>query len=63
MKKTQIIIITIALVLTLGCVGTFAVLYFATDTFKSEQEMFYKYASQIDFKEFINLVIMLTQKD
>ena len=55
MKKTQIIIITIALVLTLGCVGTFAVLYFATDTFKSEQEMFYKYASQIDFKEFINL--------
>ena len=55
MKKTQIIIITIALVLTLGCVGTFAVLYFATDTFKSEQEMFYKYASQINLKEFIDL--------
>lgn len=55
MKKTQIIIITIALVLTLGCVGTFAVLYFATDTFKSEQEMFYKYAGQIDLKEFIDL--------
>lgn len=55
MKKTQIIIITIVLVLTLGCVGAFAVLYFATDTFKSEQEMFYKYASQIDLKEFIDL--------
>ena len=55
MKRTQIIIIVIALVLTLGCVGTFAVLYFATDTFKSEQEMFYKYASQIDLKEFIDL--------
>jgi len=55
MKKVQIIIITIALIITLGCVGTFAVLYFATDTFKSEQEMFYKYASQIDLKEFINL--------
>jgi len=55
MKKTQIIIITIALILTLGCVGAFAVLYFATDTFKSEQEMFYKYASQINLKEFIDL--------
>ena len=55
MKKTQIIIITIALVLTLGCAGTFAALYFATDTFKSEQEMFYKYASQINLKEFIDL--------
>jgi len=55
MKKTQIIIITIVLILTLGCVGTFAVLYFATDTFKSDQEMFYKYASQIDLKEFIDL--------
>lgn len=55
MKKTQIIILIIALVLTLGCAGTFAVLYFATDTFKSEQEMFYKYASQINLKEFIDL--------
>ena len=55
MKKTQIIIITIVLILTLGCIGTFAFLYFATDTFKSEQEMFYKYASQINLKEFIDL--------
>ncbi len=55
MKKTQIIIITIALILTLGCVGTFAVLYLATDSFKSEQEMFYKYASQINLKEFVDL--------
>jgi len=55
MKKTQIIIITIVLILTLGCVGTFAFLYFATDNFKSEQEMFYKYASQIDLKEFIDV--------
>lgn len=54
MKKTQIIIIIIALVLTLAC-ATFAVLYFATDVFKSDKELFYKYASQIDFKEFIDL--------
>lgn len=60
MKKTQIIIITISLILTLGCVGTFAVLYFATDTFKSEQEMFYKYASQMDLKQFINLENYIT---
>lgn len=55
MKKTQILIITTAIILTLGCLGTFAVLYFATDTFKSDQEMFYKYASQMDLKQFINL--------
>ena len=55
MKKTQIIIITIALILTLGCIGTFSVLYFATDTFKSDKELFYKYASQIDLKEFFDL--------
>lgn len=55
MKKTQIIIITIVLILTLGCVGTFAVLFFATDIFKPEQKMFYKYISQIDLKEFIDL--------
>lgn len=55
MKKTQIIIITIALILTLGCIATFAVLYFTTDIFKSDKELFYKYASQIDLKEFIDL--------
>ena len=55
MKKTQIIIIIVAAVLILGCVGTFAVLYFATDTFKSEQELFYKYAGQIKMNEFIDL--------
>ena len=56
MKKKQIIMISIiVLVLILGCVGTFAVLYFATDTFKSEQELFYKYAGKMNLKEFIDL--------
>lgn len=54
MKKIQILIIVLVLILTLGC-ATFAVLYFSTDIFKSEQEMFYKYAKQINLKEFIDL--------
>lgn len=54
MKKVQIIIISLVVVLTLAC-GTFAILYFATDTFKSDQELFYKYISQVDLKELIDL--------
>ena len=53
MKKVQILIITLVAILTLGC-ATFAVLYFATDTFKSDKALFYKYASQIDLKEFLD---------
>ncbi len=54
MKKVQILIITLVSILVLGCV-TFAVIYFATDIFKSDKESFYKYASQINLKEFIDL--------
>lgn len=54
MKKTQIIIITLVVMLVLLC-GIFVALYFATDIFKSEQELFYKYISQIDLKELIDL--------
>ena len=46
MKKIQVLIITLVIVLVLGC-ATFATLYFATDIFKSNKDMFYKYISQI----------------
>ena len=54
MKKVQIVIITIVTILLIGCV-TFAILYFATDIFKSDKDLFLKYADQIDLKESINL--------
>lgn len=54
MKKVRILIITLITILLVGCT-TFAVLYFATDIFRSDKDLFLKYASQIDFKEFINL--------
>lgn len=47
MKKIQIIIISLISILVLGC-ATFAVLYFATDLFKSDKELFYKNISQMD---------------
>ena len=50
MKKIRIIIITLVIVLALGC-ATFATLYFATDVFKSEKEMFYKYISKININQ------------
>lgn len=56
MKKMQIIIISLVAVLVIGCV-TFAILYFATDKFKStsNKEEFNKYISQINLKQFIDL--------
>lgn len=54
MKKIRILIITLIIILVLGC-ATFATLYFATDMFKSDKDMFYKYVSQITLKEFIDL--------
>lgn len=54
MKKSQILIISLVAVLVLG-ITIFAALYFATDVFKSDKEMFYKYAKQMDLKELINL--------
>lgn len=53
MKKSKIIIISIVSVLLLGC-AIFAVLYFATDVFKSDKEVFYKNVSQIDFSKFMD---------
>ncbi len=50
MKKVKIIIIALIIVLILAG-GVFAVIYFATDTFKSNQELFNKYISQIDLTE------------
>ena len=50
MKKVQILIISLVIILVLGC-ATFATLYFATDIFKSEKEMFYKYISQINITQ------------
>ena len=57
MKKIQILIITLVIVLLLGC-ATFATLYFATDIFKSNKEMFYKYASQITSTKIIDFNTM-----
>ncbi len=54
MKKVQILIITLVTILLIGCVS-FAVLYYTTDIFKSNKDLFVKYAGQIDFKNFINL--------
>jgi len=54
MKKTKILIIVLIALIILGG-ATFATLYFATDTFKSEQEMFYKYIKQVDLSTFTNL--------
>ena len=53
MKKIQILIITLVVILVLCCT-TFAVLYFATDVLKSDKEMFYRYLGEIDLKNFVN---------
>lgn len=53
MKKIKIIIITLVIVLILGSV-TFATLYFATDVFKSDKDMFYKYMGQIKLNQLID---------
>lgn len=54
MKKVQITIIILVAILAIACI-TFAAVYFATDTFKSDKDLFYKYAKQIDLKEFVDL--------
>ena len=51
MKKIKILIIVLVTLIILGG-ATFAILYFATDIFKSEQEMFYRYIKQIDLSAF-----------
>ena len=54
MKKIQILIISLVAILVIG-ITVFTVIYFATDIFKSDKYIFYKYAKQIELKEFINL--------
>ena len=53
MKKIKILIIILVAVLILTG-ATFATLYFVTDIFKSNKEMFYKYISQVDLSAFVN---------
>ena len=54
MKKVQILIITLVSLLTVAGI-VFAVLFFTTDTFKSDKEMFYTYISQMNVDEVINV--------
>ncbi len=54
MKKTQILIVSIVVILLLAVV-TVTALYFATDIFRTNKQLFTKYVSQINLKEFINL--------
>lgn len=54
MKKVRILIISIVVILLLGF-AVFGTLYFATDIFKSDKELFYKYANQISLKDFVDL--------
>lgn len=53
MKKTKILIIILVFILLLTS-GVFAYLYFGTDTFKSNKEMFNRYLAQVKLEEFIN---------
>lgn len=53
MKKNKILII-LGVAIVLLIITVFSILFFATDIFKSDKEMFYKYISQIDLKEFSN---------
>ena len=50
MKKNQILIVSVSLILVIICI-TLIVVSFATDTFKSDKELFFKYAKQIKFEE------------
>ena len=53
-SKFKIIIIAVIAIIILGC-AVFAWLYFGTDMFKSNKELFYKYASQFNLSDFINI--------
>ena len=53
MKKSIILIIILILAIFIAG-GILAVLYFATDTFKSNKEMFYNQLAKINVDEFIN---------
>lgn len=54
MKKSTILIIILILAIFIAG-GVFAVLYFTTDTFKSNKELFYNQLAKTNIEEFINL--------
>ena len=54
MGKNKILIISIVSAAILICI-LFAVIFFASDLFKSDKALFYKYASQIDLKDIVDL--------
>lgn len=54
MKKSTILIIVLILAIFIAG-GVFAFLYFTTDTFKSNKEMFYNQLAKTNIEEFINL--------
>lgn len=54
MKKTKILIVIIVSILLLIC-GIFAYLYFGTDIFNSNKEMFNRYLAQVELEDFVNL--------
>jgi hypothetical protein len=53
MKAIKILIITIISVLVLGCAAV-VLIYFYTDTFKTNKEIFYKYMSEQDSKDLLD---------
>ena len=66
MKKSKILVMIIIIILLLAVAGTvFGYLYIATDTFKSDSELFTKYISQTiqGFKELTDLKSIETYKN
>ncbi|MBO4816373.1 MAG: hypothetical protein J5507_05685 [Clostridia bacterium] len=61
-KNIKTLIIILAIVLVLIC-SIFAILYFATDTFKSNKKSFNNYISQLDLDSFINLKDILNYEE
>lgn len=53
MNKTRILILGVIVLLVILCL-TLVGVYFFTDTFKSNQELFYKYASKMDVASFFD---------
>lgn len=54
MKKVKVLFIILFIVLLIGT-ASLAVIYFATDTFKTDKELFYKYAGQIQIKDVLDV--------
>ena len=61
-KNIKTLIIILAIVLVLIC-SIFAILYFATDIFKSNKKSFNNYLSQVNLSSFINLKDVLSYEE